>query len=369
MKIFKKSAAAVIGISMLVPSAFADTIDPTSFAANLEVGDSVTVRKTVLIEDEGPRGALLDVHFLFDTSGSMSGAINGAKADADDILTGLSGFGSLATGVGAFSEGANLVNAPPGNVINQDLTANTATASAAINAITLGNPDGGGDFPERGQDAVALAANNVSWRPGSNRFIIALGDASWKNDLTSDAAAVTALTDNNVNLIGLRFSSFSGPDPDSDDTTFTESVEDLGGTVFPSGTNPGDIVTAILAAITGSFANYEEVTVSDLGGGLPEIGLSVACVSADIGACVGDTAMGVYDRSTDRTFEFDVSFTRLAPGDAAFPTFALVDGGIVATENDRFGGDGVAVPAPSPLLLLGAGLLALVGFGRRRTAA
>ena len=60
-----------------------------------------------------------------------------------------------------------------------------------------------------------IALDDVSWRPGSNRFIIALGDASWKNDLTSDADAIAALTDNNANLIGLRFSDYDFSDPDS----------------------------------------------------------------------------------------------------------------------------------------------------------
>jgi hypothetical protein len=108
------------------------------------------------------------------------------------------------------------------------------------------------------------------------------------------------------------------------------------------------------------------VTVSDLGAGAPEIGVSVVCVSADTGSCVGDTAVGSYDRSVDRTFEFDVTFTRLAAGDKSFSTFALVDGGAVATESDRFGG-AADVPAPASLLLLGADWSGL-GVARRRAA-
>jgi len=360
------------GALLLVPIAgFTDTIDPETFSADLAVGESETVRKTVVVEAAGPGGALIDVHFLIDTSGSMGGAITGAKAAAADILTGLAGFGDLAAGVGVFSEAASSTNPAPGNVINQDLTTDTTTASNAINAVTLGNPDGGGDFPERGQDAVAQASDNVSWRPGSNRFIIALGDASWKNDITTDAAAIAALDDNNVNLIGLRFSNFSASDGDSDDTTFTQSVEDLGGTVFSTGTDPGDIVDAILAGITGSFATYSEVTVDDLDGGLPFIDVSTVCVSADsAGSCSGAIASGDFDRTVDRTFEFDVTFTRVGEGDAAFDTFALVDGGIVATEADRFGGDGtVPVSEPGTISLLGLGLLGLGMIRRRRQRA
>ncbi|SIO24520.1 VPLPA-CTERM protein sorting domain-containing protein [Rhodovulum sp. ES.010] len=358
-------AAASVATFAFGGVAYADSISPASYSDTLSVGESVTIEKTVVVE-ESASSALLDVHFLFDTSGSMGGAIGAAKTDAGAILTGLSGFGGdLAVGVGAFSEGANLTNAAPGNVVNQDLTTSAATAQSAINAITLGNPDGGGDFPERGQDAVKLAADNVSWRPGSNRFIVALGDASWKNDLTTDAQAIAALDAANVSLIGLRFSNFSASDPDSDDTTFTQSVEDLGGTSFATGTGTGDVVDSIIAGITASFAEYEKVTVDDLGNGLPFIDVSVVCTSADVGSCVGDTAEGSYDRSVARSFTFDVTFTRLAAGEASFDTYGLVDGGIVATEADRFtdGTDGVIpLPASGLLLLSGVGALA---FRRR----
>lgn len=351
-------------------TAFADSIDPTSFSADLEVGESVTITKTVTVEEGGPSDALIDVFFSIDTSGSMGSAIANAKTAAGDIFTALGGFGDVAGGVGVYSEGASLANTPPGATINLDITTSSADVISAINAVTLGNPDGGGDFPERGQDAVAQISDNASWRPGSNRFIISLGDASWKNDVVSDADAIAALTDANVTLVGLRFSNFNIADSDSDDTNFAQSVEDLGGTVFAGGTSPADIVAAITAGITAGFSEYNSVTVDDLGEGLPEIDVSTVCLSADIGACNGAAAEGNYDRSVERTFEFEVTFTRLATGETSFFTYGLVDGGIVARESDRFGGDGgtPVIPLPAAGWLLLGGLGGLVAMKKKRAA-
>lgn len=358
----------LVGAFLLAPfTAFADTIDPTAVSANLGVGDSITVRKTVVVE-EGPGAAgKLDVHFLFDTSGSMGAEINAAKSAANAIMTALSAYSAdVAVGVGVFSEGAHYPYTAPGSVINQDLTTDLSlggTAQNAINAVTLNYPDGGGDYPERGQDAVKIASDNVSWRAGSKRVIIALGDASWKNDITSDAAATAALGAANADLIGLAFGTTCFTDADSDDCSFSQSVTDLGGTVYASTASTSSIVNNITSGLGASFANYGVVTVGDLGNGLPDIAVSTVCVSADIGTCAGSDAVGAYDRSVDRTFEFDVTFTRIGGGDTTFDTYALVDGVGVATEVDHFT---VAVPAPGALLMFGLGLLGL-GAARRRT--
>ena len=352
----------VAALGFFAGGALADSISPDSFTANLAVGESVTISKTVTISAGGPTDALIDAYFLIDTSGSMGGVINAAKAAAGDIFSTISAdFGAgVAGGVGVFSEGAALpsVIAPPGSVINQDVTTNTGNVIDAINNVTLNVPDGGGDFPESANTAIELVAENASWRPGSNRFIFAFSDASSKG--SPDADVVAALAAEGIKLVSLDFGG----------GFFTTDMTELGAITFSSSATPDSIVDDVTAGIIEGFGEYSAVTVGDLGGGDPLIDVSTVCTGADTGACVGDSAMGEYDRSVDRTFTFDVTFTRNADGTSVFDTFALVDGGIVATEADRFPGDDVApVPLPAAGWMLMAGIGGMGVLRRRRKAA
>ena len=340
-------------------AAFADSIDPTSFGATLGVGDSVTLRKTVTVEATGPTDALVDIMFVFDTTGSMGGLIDGAKSAAGTILSTLSAtYGDVSSGVGYYAD--------PGYGIVSDLSTTASSTTSAINSLYACYGSCGGDGPELGNAGIDTAANDATWRPGSNRFIVAFGDAPFKDSTDyaqtnplSDATVTADLAAANVKLFGLDVG-YGG---------FTTSLTELGGTAFPSGTGTDAIISNILAAISTGFATYSTVTVDDLGGGLPEIDVSTSCVSADIGSCVGSDAVGSYDRSVDRTFEFDVTFTRTAAGDSSFETYALVDGGIVAREADRFDDDTSVVPLPATGLLLLGGIGGLGALRLRRKKA
>jgi len=340
---------AVGALGILASGAFADSISPTSYSASLGVGESVTIRKTVTVTEAPPTSALIDVMFVFDTTGSMGPGIDGAKAMAGGLLASLGSFGSVASGVGFYND--------PTFGVLQTVTTTAATTVATIASLSV---SGGGDYPELGYAGITAAADGGGWRAGSNRFIIALGDAGFKPD-SAIASTIAAMGAVGADLIGIDFCSSAGTCALA--PTFASSIGGLGGTTYASSASPADIAAAITAGITAGFAKYTTVTVDDLGGGGGIIDVAATCVSADSGACVGADAVGTYDRSVERTFEFDVTFTRLAGGDLVFDTFAIVDRGIVAAERDTF-----TTPEPATLVLMGVSLLGIGAARRRRSS-
>ncbi|MFV0492195.1 MAG: VWA domain-containing protein [Pseudorhodobacter sp.] len=349
-------AAAAAAMTMGVGAAHADSISPDLYSVTLEVGESVTFTKTVTVSAGSPTDAKLDVFFLADTTGSMSGQISSARSSASAILSGLSAYGDVQMGVGEYKDTRDSFT------YRTNLGLTDISDSASIQtAIDTWSARGGGNFPEGNLIALQSVANDTDWRADSTRVVVMFGDAPGHvgGAYPSESDVTGALNAENITLhIGNTYgTSLAGMNAASGTIVAGQAnrfAAATGGTVVTLSSSGAGMVDLILDAVDTTFASYSSVDL-----GIPTIdGLDISYTP------LFTTPADGWTREEERSFEFEVTFAATEAGVYDFNIPALVDGGQVALERDivTVTDDVAAVPLPAALplylgALLGAGLV------------
>ena len=118
-------------------------------------------------------GGSLDLVIAIDSTGSMCGTINTAKANAQDIADRIRS--SIPDSRFALIDFRDFADGSPWpTIVRQDLTSDVLAFKSAVNEMVCG---GGGDWPEAYIDVVYTAADNISWRGNVARILLIMGDA------------------------------------------------------------------------------------------------------------------------------------------------------------------------------------------------
>lgn len=341
LQIMRRTRWIVLAALCVPATMFADSITPSIFTGSLAVGGSVSIDKTVTITT-GVTGPV-DIMFMSDTTGSMSGAIS-------SVRTGVSGIVSATSGLSPNTQYAVSAYRDAGDAyvyqLNQNLTGNTTLVQNAVNSWSA---SGGGDYPEADLYALDQAATTTSWRPLSNRMLFWIGDAPGHDPSVggvTEAMATTALTDNYIRTFPISV----GSGGLNDYGQATRIAAATGGQLISGGYTQA--ATLIENTINTALTTYHSV------------GLAVIGLPAGLDVTLSGGYTGNWTRDADRPFDFTVGFEGVNPGTYDFQIAALLDGSPVAFENDSITVG--AVPEPAAILLFGTALVFVAGVASRR---
>ncbi len=348
------------GLAIAALPVLADSISPTFFGATINVGETVGIKKTVTVTKSAT--APVDIAFLADTTGSMGGSINAVKTNVLSLISDISMISSdTFYTVHSYNDCRNGVGdcTPPEGTggsyswrMEQQLTNDAKLIQAGVNSWVA---SGGADGPESNLYGLYRMATDTKWRDDSTRLAFWFGDVFGhdpRNGITTAIAAKT-LADLGVETYALSVGSGAGLDGGGQATTITKAT---GGQIITGGYS--EVADIIKGALESKILNYSKVDLAVTGLPAGALEIMFAPTSYD----------GVYDRSEDRDFMFDVMIKGLLPGTYDFSIVARVDGKIVGTEDDRIvvrGDGGPSVPEPSTFALAAGALLSL-GLLRKR---
>jgi hypothetical protein len=250
----RRSLAALCALSMFaalvsaaVP-AFADPgVTPTSVTLNLPPGGSTTVAKTVSTPPIPPNP---DIVFLVDTTTSMGPVIADVQNNAPTILSDVQSAQPSAEF--AVAEYKDVDDGAAAYTVLQNLTPSQSAAQTGLNNLTPLS-GGGQDASEDGINGLFQTATGaISFRPGSARVIVWIGDSSSHDPSLGHSLgqAITALNNAAVRVLALDV----GPTPNEisdgldNGGQATAVTTATGGHLF-SGVQPNQVSSTILSGL------------------------------------------------------------------------------------------------------------------------
>jgi hypothetical protein len=323
-------------------SAHAASLDPATFETTLAIGGSVTIEKTVTLDEGVPALSRVDVFFLADNTGSMGALLTTVKNNATTIVSEIAGGDPRFAGIDAAFGVARYLEDPSEGVLPtrayQLLQAVTTDQTAVDVAINSWSPEGGGDFPEANFFALQQVATEGSptpsgvstghvtgWRPDSGRVIVWFGDASSHIATISQAETIAALTGANVIVAAINTrGANSGIDTSAQATAIVTATA---GTLTNNVSGTATTIDAILDAIE-EATNEVDIALTTSG---DTSGLDVDFLCTSVEGCSGVLP------GESRTL--DMTITALEPGFFEFTTSAVGIAGAVELDTITVLGD------------------------------
>lgn len=267
-----------------------------------------------------------DIEIAIDTTGSQSGAIAQAKAQAADLVNTI--HGAVPDAHFSIVDFKDISDGPAEYVIKQSVTSDASAVQTAIETMTAG---GGGDYPEAQNLVMAKAATDdpALWRPNSRKFVVLITDAPPHG---AAASGFQSCSDTSSDPHGLTTSTAVANLAAAQRTLFTVTPSSVMGSLMvgcynditaasmpgsvqqPLGSNIGTQIQALIEAAS--------ATVSD-------VHLEVAGTNADA-AWIEFSPAAKGPLSTPASIPFTAKVTVPAgtnAGDHPFDIIALADGG------------------------------------------
>jgi uncharacterized repeat protein (TIGR01451 family) len=239
------AVASTLMLAVGVTAASGSGVDPSSYAATLTSGSSVTITKTVHTPAIPPR---VDILFLADTTGSMGPTIANVQSNASTIMSDVRSA-QPDTEFGAANYRDFNCTDPFAYQLNQAITTSTTDTQNGINAWTIGD---GCDTPEAQVNALYTLATDpgTGFRSNATRVVVWFGDSSGHDPSGGHTLtdAINALVAANIIVIAIPVNSGEGDGLDSTGQA-TAVASATGGQVLPAAT-PDQVSNAILSGLS-----------------------------------------------------------------------------------------------------------------------